>query len=678
MSSRDSITYLKPIDGLRAISVLAVILFHLDARWLPGGYFGVDVFFVISGFLITGIIRRQQAEGTFSLRTFFSRRIRRIIPALAVVLGATGLVFCWLDPYRAGQFSDSIRRSLLLQGNLAARDAAGGYWGANAISQPFLHIWSLGVEEQFYIGFPLLLSALAFAWASNQFESKAYKVLAALALGSFSWCVASSFFWPESAFYLLPARAWELLAGALLAYALKGQQAEATDPRRGLALTLAGGLLIFAVFFYAPVQLVFLSALPVIGAALLIAGLHADHFVSRALAGEPLGFLGRISYSLYLWHWPIILLATWLAANGVASIAPGWREVAILGSTLLVAMASFYGIERPIRTARHGVIIALAMSATAFFGISWVSVGLGPTPLRTEEQIDKGEFPTNPGGFPLIVVRGALYSSNPKMLKDEEVRRAPFKAINPTAPLPVDQPVRRLALSGAKRFVCWGDSHAMMLAPIFDEFALREGHRADFHIWWGGDPSMYRPVSRFGDGTLVNWLKDTFSNDQVKQEDFVRFEQCGEKMINASPDAVIFMMRYHDRDFSRYASTFDAILSKTRLFFIQQPPLLPIGEGYAAAYFAAQRELFGKDLDKLALSERPDARIGRLRFEEAMRRRYAEATNFHFLPTTAAFTLPNGSIRWRSAENALLYLDDDHITEEGAKLIVRELAPILK
>jgi len=271
MEDKSHARYLRPLDGLRAISVLAVILFHLDARWLPGGYFGVDVFFVISGFLITGIIRRQLTEGTFSLRTFFSRRIRRIIPALAVVLGATGLVFCWLDPYRAGQFSDSIRLSLLMQGNLAARDAAGGYWGANAASQPFLHIWSLGVEEQFYVGFPLLLSALAFVWAKNQHESKATKVLAVLALGSFSWCIASSFFWPESAFYLLPARAWELLAGALLAYALKGQQAEAINPRRGLALTLAGGLLIIATFCYAPVKLVFLSVLPVIGAALLIA-----------------------------------------------------------------------------------------------------------------------------------------------------------------------------------------------------------------------------------------------------------------------------------------------------------------------------------------------------------------------------------------------------------------------
>ena len=638
----------------------------------------MDVFFVISGFLITGIIRKQLAEGSFSLRSFFSRRIRRIIPALAMVLGVTGVIFCWLDPYRAGQLSESIRLSLLMQGNLAARAAAGAYWGASAASQPYLHIWSLGVEEQFYVAFPLLLSLLALVIAKDRREGKTAKVLSVLGFGSFLWCIASSFFWPEAAFYLLPARAWELLAGGGLAYALNAQMSDPVGPRGGLALSLAGSILILASFFYAPVQLVFHSVVPVVGAVLLIGGLHADHFLSRALAGESLGFLGRISYSLYLWHWPIILLVTWLAANGAVSFATGWREGVVIAATLLVATASFFGIERPLRSARHGVIIALVMSTVVFFGIGWVSARLGPTPLRTVAQIEKGEFPPNPGGFPLIVIRGALYSSNPKMLKDEEVRRAPFKAVNPPAPLPVDVPVRRLALSGTKRIVCWGDSHAMMFAPIFDEFAREEGYRADFHIWWGGDPSMYRPVSRFGDSAVVGWLKDALTGDGVSQTDVVSFERCGKEIIQSGPDAVVFMMRYHDRDFSHYASTFDAILSKSRLIFIQQPPVLPIGEGYVPAYFAAQRELFGKDLDALVLIERPDAHAGRLRFEEAMHRRYAGTPNFHFLSTAKAFTLTSGGIRWRSAEKALLYLDDDHITEDGARLIVRELAPILK
>jgi peptidoglycan/LPS O-acetylase OafA/YrhL len=678
MEDKSHARYLRPLDGLRAISVLAVIFYHLNARWLPGGYFGVDVFFVISGFLITGIIRRQLAEGTFSLRTFFSRRVRRIIPALAVVLGTTGLIFCWLDPFRAGQFSESIQRGLLMQGNLAARDAAGAYWGAAAADQPFLHIWSLGVEEQFYVMFPLLLVGLALMKTDDRSERKTATALAILCCGSFFWCCGSSFFWPESAFYLLPTRAWELLAGGLLAYALKGQQTEATDSKRGLAMTLAGGFLVLAAFVYAPFQLVFISVVPVIGAVLLIAGLHADHFASRVLAGEPLGFLGRISYSLYLWHWPIILLAAWPTTNALVPITPGWRELIALGATLLAATASFYLVERPLRGARQGVIVALAMSATVFFGIGWASARLGPTPLRSEAQIESGEFPKNPGGFPLFELRGGLYDSNPKMRNDPDLKKAPFKVVRSATPVPVGTPVRRLALNGNKRLVCWGDSHAMMLAPVLDEFAVGAGYQAEFHVWHGGDPAMDRPRSRFGDNAMVGWLKDAFAGEGATQVEAASFERCGKEMIQSGPEAVVFVMRYHDRDFSRYAATFDAILAKSRLIFVQQPPVLPIGEGFALNYFAAQRDLYGKNLDMITLFEGAEAQNGRRRFEEAIRLRYAGASNFRFLNTAAIFTAADGTIRWRTPGNDLLYLDDDHITEEGAQLIVRELAPLLK
>jgi len=443
-------------------------------------------------------------------------------------------------------------------------------------------------------------------------------------------------------------------------------------------MTLAGGFLVVAAFLYAPVQLVFISVVPVIGAVLLIAGLHADHFVSRVLAGEPLGFLGRISYSLYLWHWPIILLATWPTANALAPIAPGWRELIALGATLLAATASFYLVERPLRGARQGVIVALVMSATVFFGIGWASARLGPTPLRSEAQIESGEFPKSPGGFPLFELRGGLYDSNPKMRNDPDLKKAPFKVVRSTTPVPVGIPVRRLALNGSKRLVCWGDSHAMMLAPVLDEFAVGAGYQAEFHIWHGGDPSMDRPRSRFGDNAIVGWLKDAFAGEEATQVETASFERCGKEMIQSGPEAVVFVMRYHDRDFSRYAATFDAILTKSRLIFVQQPPVLPISKGFALNYFAAQRDLYGKDLGGLNLMERPEARMGRLKFDDAMRRRYVGVGNFRFLSTTETFTLPSGAIRWRTLENKLLYVDRDHITEEGARLIVHNLTTTLK
>jgi hypothetical protein len=218
----------------------------------------------------------------------------------------------------------------------------------------------------------------------------------------------------------------------------------------------------------------------------------------------------------------------------------------------------------------------------------------------------------------------------------------------------------------------------MILAPVLDEFAVGAGYQAEFHIWHGGDPAMDRPRSRFGDNAMVGWLKDAFVGEGATQDEVASFERCGKEMIQSGPEAVVFMMRYHDRDFSRYAATFDAILAKSRLIFVQQPPVLPVGEGFALVYFAAQRDLYGKNLDKIALLERAEAQNGRRRFEDAMRQRYAGVSNFRFLNTAGTFTSADGTIRWRTPGNNLLYLDDDHITEEGAKLIVRELAPFLK
>jgi len=669
MRSEHSIAYLRPVDGLRAVSVLAVIAYHLDPVRLPGGYFGVDVFFVISGFLITGIIRRQLTDGCFALRDFFARRVRRILPALSVELGLTCLLFCWLDPYRAAQFGESVQRGLLMQGNLAARDAVGAYWGAGAAGHPYLHIWSLGVEEQFYAAFPLLLLLLARV-AAGKGERPVLWALSLLAAVSFLLCVLCSLFWPTAAFYLLPTRAWELLAGGCLACYMA--ERPAAPPGRAAVLSWSGAALVAASFLWAPPPWVFLSVLPVAGAMMVIAASRSDTPVSRALSAGPPVVVGRISYSLYLWHWPAVLV--FAGDHGPSAVGTLFALLA----TFVLAALSYFCVEQPLRAARHGVAAALLLAAAAFFGSRWAVRSFGPEPLRTPEQIARGEFPDSPGGFPLVEVRGALYSSNPKMLQDEAVRRAPFRAVNPPAPLPVGTPVRRLALEGRRLFVCWGDSHAMMLAPVFDEFALGAGHRAEFHIWWGGDPSMERPRSRFGDSRLVSWFKDALDVEGFTHAQLVEYERCGQEMIRRGCDGVVFMMRYHDRDFGRYAATFDAILARSPLVFVQQPPTLPIGDGYASEYFAAQRDLFGRDLSALRLVERPAAREGRRRFEEAMLSRYAGTPNFTFLRTEPAFTLPDGGIRWRSDSGALLYLDDDHLTEEGCRSIVRELAGVLR
>lgn len=667
--------YLSSIDGLRAIAVCSVIIFHLNPSWLPGGYFGVDVFFVISGFLITGIINRQLEAGDFDLRDFCARRIRRILPALAFVLGVTGVLFCWLEPSRAPQFSETIRRCLLLQGNFAAHDAAGAYWGAAASGQPYLHIWSLGVEEQFYLIFPVLLLVLGRFLVRKDKSAAAVSVLGPLLLASLAWCFLASLYWPEAAFYFLPSRAWELLAGAWLACRLKDHQSDRDSDSLGVSLFGAG--LIIAALFFAPFKLVFMSIVPVFGTVMLIKGLHADNMVSRLLSGSWLRFLGTISYSLYLWHWPLTVLATWAVSRGLLSGSVGYREATIILSTFALGVVGFYLIERPLRLARYGVLVALAMAVGAVLGVEWAACRFGPKPLRSDDEVKKGHFPATIGGFPLIVIRGALYNSNPKMVKDSGLDSAPFKVIMPEAPVPIRTPVRRQAVAGKKRIVVWGDSHAMMLAPVLDDFAVGAGILAEFHVWHGGDPAISRPTSRFGDATSVRWLKDRFASDGVRSDDLIAFEKCGQELVASGPSAVVFSMRYHDREFARYIPTFDAILAKTRLVFIQQPPVLPIGEGFTVSYFAMQRDLYGSNLDQLTLVESPAAASGRRRFEDGLRKRYSGRTNFVFLANEASFTPIGAAIRWRTQDNVLLYLDDDHLTEEGARLATRGISGVL-
>jgi len=309
---RPAAEYRPEIDGLRAVAVLAVFVFHLNRRWLPGGFFGVDIFFVISGYLITSLILRDCEAGRFRFARFYQRRIARLLPAfaaagLATIAGAA-LIYSPQDLASAGATLAAAAASVanfkfLLQGN---------YFRLSPDAQPFLHCWSLSVEEQFYLLFPALLLL-----------SRRRRVLAGLAVVSLGCYFV---FRPEWAFYLLPARAWELLAGAVMA------RANRTIPRRhGAGTPLFLGLI--AVSFVSGR----FAILPVIGTACLLAG------GARALSWKPLVVIGRMSYSLYLWHWPIFSLVDYACYWQSAAIRLALKVTLSVGA----AAACFIFIERP-------------------------------------------------------------------------------------------------------------------------------------------------------------------------------------------------------------------------------------------------------------------------------------------------------------------------------------------
>lgn len=361
---RDS-GYRGDIDGLRAIAVLAVVLYHAELPILSSGFIGVDIFFVISGFLIGGIILREVRNGTFSLGAFYARRVRRILPALLAVISFVALVGIAL-------FSDAALKDF---GTTAAATLIGvsnikfafrtDYFGPEAELDPLLMTWSLGVEEQFYLLFPLLLVWLARAGK----RTLVAMVVAAMAISLLTW-LWLSVERPQLGFFLLPSRAWELSAGVLLA-ALGASNVSPKPLWVAHVLALLGliAILVAATAFSDDARSG-LSAVPlaVIGTAALL--VTQNSIVSRALlTWKPLRFVGLISYSWYLWHWPLICILRHVSAG---EPTPEAMFVVIVISFALAAV-SWLLIERTFRKRVHAnarVLVRYASVLVAFLSVT--------------------------------------------------------------------------------------------------------------------------------------------------------------------------------------------------------------------------------------------------------------------------------------------------------------------
>jgi peptidoglycan/LPS O-acetylase OafA/YrhL len=360
--------YRPDIDGLRAVAILAVLAFHAFPAAVPGGFVGVDVFFVISGYLITGLLLDDLALGRFGLVDFYKRRIRRIFPALLVVLAAC-LAYGWInlrtEPY--AQLGRHVAAGAGFVANLLLWSEAGYFDNASA-NKPLLHLWSLGIEEQFYLAWPLLLWLL---WRLRRIRIAIGLLLcASLALGL--WLTRSD---PVAAFYSPCSRFWELAAGALLATTLHPTRRYGGAPANLAALatplSLCGvALIAWAAFGFASGQGFpgWRAAIPVAGSACLIAAGPAA-FVNRwLLSPRWMVWIGLISYPLYLWHWPLLVFQ-----NLRLEQPPGWvQRLAAIAVAFALAAATWRFVEKPIRfgprPGRRALALAGAMLATGIAG----------------------------------------------------------------------------------------------------------------------------------------------------------------------------------------------------------------------------------------------------------------------------------------------------------------------
>lgn len=341
--------YRPEIDGLRAVAVLSVILYHAGFlvsghNLFQGGFIGVDVFFVISGYLITSILLREMKEGRFSFLRFYERRARRILPALYVVLFAC-LPFAWVLMLREPM--EAFGRSLLAALFYFSNHYFWGfvdYFNDNVHQLPLLHTWSLSVEEQYYILFPLILSVL---WKkTRRFLAPVFLVGFFVSLGAADWISRAR---PEAAFYLLPTRGWELLAGSLLAVFEKEGKSRKDWPSFCFKLLPSAGLTIILFFVGGMSSDVrhpsLYTLLPVLGASFVIGFGGRGDFASRLLASKPFVGIGLISYSLYLWHYPLFAFVH-IYEERTLSLS---CRAGLIAATFICAWLSWRFVERPFR-----------------------------------------------------------------------------------------------------------------------------------------------------------------------------------------------------------------------------------------------------------------------------------------------------------------------------------------
>ena len=362
--------YRPDVDGLRAVAVVLVLLFHANLGW-AGGFVGVDVFFVISGFLITGVIRKQQHAGTFTMRNFWVRRIRRIIPASILMVGGTliiGSVVLFRSDFRELVYS-AVAQLVMLANVFFWQQT--GYFAGSAELKPLMHMWSLAVEEQFYLGYPFLLVLL------NRTSNKtAGRVLASIAILSFALSVWGVHHYPRATFFLLPARAWEMLLGGLIWFVPPPEKLTQWKSETLSWFALAG--ILVASWFYDGDTLFpgIAALLPCLAtAAIIYLNANQQTRVSALLSTRPFVFVGLISYSLYLWHWPLLAFCRY---SQTEPLSVGYRVSILLVSGVLAYM-SWRFVETPwrqgarLRSKRS--LLVVATGALAAIVLANVAVG---------------------------------------------------------------------------------------------------------------------------------------------------------------------------------------------------------------------------------------------------------------------------------------------------------------
>ncbi len=463
----------RDIEGIRAVAILSVVIYHVNNAWLPGGFIGVDIFFVLSGFLITSIwIKDIDTASWRMLPGFWARRILRLLPAASLVLVVTALLSSVLLPAAdRGQIAEGIRAATFYMANIFYANQSLDYLAADVSASPVLHFWSLGVEEQFYLVWPTLF-LLSLGFSKNTRRTR--WIIVVIAVGSFALSLYQTATIQPLAFFGSPARAWQLGAGALLA--LNNHHFKRLWPRVRSLFSLTG----LALIFYSLIAMGTLikngaaypgwpALLPTLGAAsLLIGGAPGrnDNPVGRLLALPPLQWLGAVSYSWYLWHWPLLVLARakWPA------IQP-FDEVLVAVGSLCLAVISLHVVENPIRFSKK---LQKSHSKTFLLGIALMASSTLASSLLMSRDASNLE-----ASLPALSYRplaSQAVDDVPESYADGCMSTSTAEWIVKSKQCVYGNPKSK------KLAVLFGDSHAAHWLAAADAAAKRENYRLEVRI----------------------------------------------------------------------------------------------------------------------------------------------------------------------------------------------------
>lgn len=480
--SSPHLTYRPEIDGLRSIAVLSVVLYHFGVPFLNGGFVGVDIFFVISGFLIGGLLMKELRDtGRIALGRFYMRRVRRLAPAYFAMAGASALV-AWfiLLPFEFREFGKSLIAATLWLSNVQFWREA-GYFDIGADSKVLLHTWSLSVEEQFYVFLPLFLIIFGFL------RKALVLMLVGLWAASLALCVWLTPTDPTAAFFLFPFRAWEMLTGVLVAIWSQSRYARPLHDNYsfiGLLIIIFSILLVRSAGFPG-----WQAILPVVGTAMLLANTNGTNPVNMVLSKRGPVFIGLVSYSLYLWHWPVLVLSKyWRDGYSGPLETAAWLAVCFG-----LAVLSWALVERPLRRAHWiksplflGSSIVAALTLVGFGALAFVKDGM---PNRFAPEV-RGH----------IAASGDFLQDWSRCYVAED---GPFAGVETCAIGPQGEP----------EVIFWGDSH---LRALMDGIGLAaiEAETPGLIIWHAGCPPLFDVLK---DETAATAAQDSACYDATEQ-----------------------------------------------------------------------------------------------------------------------------------------------------------------